>query len=100
MAKTRKTAKPKQPSYERIDRKADSLGVYHDLEEFGDVVTAHGCYTQDIAQFCVLAIKSKRPPELPGAEGEDPATVPFEQKARPMPAAAKKTKEAAAEAGA
>lgn len=33
MARMRKTPKPKKPSYERIDRKADTLGVYDVLDD-------------------------------------------------------------------
>ncbi len=81
----------------------------HDIEEFGDIIAAHGCYKADLEEFVKLAMRSKKPPqmELPGAESEPPATIPMNQggeeadaKARPVPAAARKTKEARAEAGA
>lgn len=34
----------------------------HDIEEFGDVINAHGCYKQDLENFVATAMRSKKPP--------------------------------------
>lgn len=40
----------------------------HDIEEFGEIVEHHGCYKQDLENFVLTALRSKRPPQpaLPG----------------------------------
>lgn len=40
----------------------------HDIEEFGDVVAAHGCYKSDLSDFVIAAVNSKLPPQpsIPG----------------------------------
>jgi hypothetical protein len=40
----------------------------HDIEEFGEVVEYHGCYKEDLSNFVLTAVNSKRPPQptIPG----------------------------------
>lgn len=54
----------------------------HDIEEFKDIVTEHGCYKADLGEFVLAAVNSKRPPQptIPGMD-EQPATVPMKRAA-------------------
>lgn len=78
--------------------KRDTMGrkVYrtrkHDLEEFQDVVTRHGCYLKDIQEFAAACLKkSPKPlfkalndhdhPELPPVNTPAPDLVSAEQEA-------------------
>lgn len=59
----------------------------HDVEEFGDVIAAHGCYKQDLENFVATAMRSAKPPAPTLLDGvlarEDQRAEPI-----PMPAAA------------
>lgn len=66
----------------------------HDIEEFREVVEAHGLYKDDLRRFVGVAIKRAEAPALPGMESEAPM-------ATPIPASAKSRRRAqpAAESG-
>lgn len=49
----------------------------HDLEEFREVVEAHGLYKDDLRRFVGVAIRrGQLPPQLPGMESEEPKPAP------------------------
>jgi hypothetical protein len=50
----------------------------HDIEEFGSVVEHFGCYKQDLSNFVLTAVRSKRPPQpmIPGLDEKDEGDTP------------------------